>query len=82
MKQPRTIPVKMLVNADEFVEFSDACEADDVSQSKKLRDLARKWLNERNRKAQPQRGGRPPVGQNMSMFLPGRSARPELRMRN
>lgn len=78
----RTIPVKMLLSADEFVEFSNACDADDSSHSRKLRDLARNWLNERNRKAQQQRPGRSGAGQNVAMFLPGRVARPELRLRN
>lgn len=82
MKTPRIIPVKMLVNADEFVEFTAACDADDISHSKKLRELARSWLNQRNSKTRVQRPGRPGVGQNMAMFLPGRAARPELRMRN
>jgi hypothetical protein len=47
VKAPRTIVVKTLLNADEFVEFSQQCQADDVTQSKKLRDLARGWLNDR-----------------------------------
>lgn len=84
MKSPRTIVVKTLLNADEFVEFSQQCEADDIPQSKKLRDLARRWLNERNGKAQQQRQERPGYGQNMAMLLPGRlnyGARGQLRMR-
>lgn len=81
MKDPRTIPVKMLVNSDEFVEFSTACDADDISHSKQLRDLARNWLNQRNRKARQERAGRAVAGQNLAMFLPGRSTR-SLRLRN
>lgn len=81
MKSPRTIVVKTLLNPDEYVEFSTQCEADDVPQSKKLRDLARGWLSERNGKAQQQRQERPSYGQNVAMFLPSRAARPRLHMR-
>lgn len=73
MKAPRTIVVKTLLNADEFVEFSQQCQADDVTQSKKLRDLARGWLNDRNANARHQPAGRPGAGQNVAMVLPGRS---------
>jgi hypothetical protein len=73
VKNPRTIVVKTLLNADEFVEFSQQCQADDVTQSKKLRDLARGWLNDRNANARHQPSGRPGSGQNMAMLLPGRS---------
>lgn len=81
MKHPRTIVVKTLLNPDEYVAFSTQCEADDIPQSKKLRDLARGWLNERNDKSQQQRQERPGYGQNMAMLLPGRGARQLLRMR-
>lgn len=81
MKDPRTIVVKTLFNADEFVAFSSQCQADDIPQSKKLRDLARTWLNERNRTAQQHRTGRTAAGQNLAMFLPGRVNR-SLRLRN
>jgi len=73
VKAPRTIVVKTLLNADEFVEFSQQCQADDVTQSKKLRDLARSWLNDRNANARHPPAGRPGAGQNVAMLLPGRS---------
>jgi hypothetical protein len=73
VKAPRTIVVKTLLNADEFVEFSQQCQADDVTQSKKLRDLARGWLNDRNANARQSPVGRPGAGQNVAMLLPGRS---------
>ena len=82
MKDPRTIVVKTLFNADEFVEFSNQCKADDVPQSKKLRDLARGWLAERNGTAQQQRQKRPGRGQVLAMVLPSRAARPAIYMRN
>jgi hypothetical protein len=81
MKHPRTIVVKTLLNADEFVAFSAQCEAEDVPQSKKLRDLARSWLAERNRTSPHARKEQPGYGQNMAMSLPGRAVRPQLRMR-
>lgn len=82
MKDPRTIVVKTLFNADEFVAFSAQCKADDVPQSKKLRDLARGWLAERNRTAVQQQPKRPGRGHVMAMVLPSRSARPAIYMRN
>lgn len=82
MKDPRTIVVKTLFNADEFVQFSNQCEADDIPQSKKLRDLAKGWLAERNRTAAQHNQKRPGRGQVMAMLLPSRSARPAMYMRN
>jgi hypothetical protein len=82
MKDPRTIVVKTLFNADEFVAFSTQCEADDVPQSKKLRDLARSWLAERNRTATQHQPKRPARGHVMAMVLPSRGARPAFYVRN
>lgn len=81
MKHPRTIVVKTLLNPDEFVAFSAECEAEDVPQSRKLRDLARNWLAERNSRAQQQQPERAVYGQNMAMLLPSRVARPRMHMR-
>lgn len=81
MKHPRTIVVKTLLNPDEFVAFSAQCEAEDVPQSRKLRDLARSWLAERNSRAQQQQLDRAVYGQNMAMLLPSRVARPRMHMR-
>jgi len=84
MKTPRDIVVKTLLNADEFVQFSAECQAEDIPQSKKLRDLMKGWLAERNGSRRPQQGERPGAGQNMAMLLPGRAnyaARSHLRMR-
>lgn len=81
MKHPRTIVVKTLLNPDEFIEFSAQCEADDVPQSRKARDLIKGWLAERNSKAQAQHHDRPGYGQNMAMLLPSRAVRPRMHMR-
>lgn len=81
MKNPRTIVVKTLLNPDEFLEFSEQCQAEDVPQSKKLRDLARGWLAERNGKARQQRQEWSAHGQVPAMLLPGRAGRPLIRMR-
>lgn len=84
MKYPRTIVVKTLLNADEFLALSEECKTADVPQSKLLRDLAKGWLAERKAtrdQRQPERSG---AGQNMAMLLPGRAnygARGQLRMR-
>jgi hypothetical protein len=82
VKDPRTIVVKTLFNADEFVAFSAECQADDVPQSKKLRDLAKGWLADRNGKAQQRQQKRPGRGQVMAMVLPSRTARPAIYLRN
>ena len=82
MKDPRTIVVKALFNADEFVEFSTQCKADDVPHSKKLRDLARGWIAERNRTAVQQHPKRPGRGHVMAMVLPSRGVRPAFYVRN
>jgi hypothetical protein len=81
MKHPRTIVVKTLLNPDEFVAFSAQCEADDVPQSRKARDLIRGWLAERNGKAQHQHQERPGYGQNLAVLLPSRAVRPRMHMR-
>jgi hypothetical protein len=81
MKHPRTIVVKTLLNPDEYVAFSTQCEADDVPQSKQLRDLARSWLAERNGKAQQQHPKRPGRGHVMAMVLPSRITRPAFHVR-
>lgn len=81
MKHPRTIVVKTLLNPDEYVAFSAQCEADDIPQSKKLRDLASTWLAERNRTATQQHQKRPGRGHVMAMLLPGRVSRPAFHVR-
>jgi hypothetical protein len=78
---PRNIEVKTLLNADEFVELEKECKAADVTRSKLLRDLAKGWLADRKDSHQRRQMERPGYGQNMAMLLPGRAARPMLRMR-
>lgn len=79
MKTARNIIVKTCLTADEFVLLSADCQADDVSQSKKLRDS---WLSCRNGKPASRASGRPGIGQRMAKFLPGRMARPTAHMRS
>lgn len=84
MKSPRNIPVKALLNADEFVEFDQECGAADVKHSSQLRTLAKAWIAEQKRKRQQSYPGRPGHGQNMVLSLPGRvnyGASGQLRMR-
>ncbi len=81
MKSPRNIEVKTLLNADEFVELQEECAAADVKHSTLLRTLAKGWLAERKDKRAQRQVERPGYGQNMAMLLPGRGARPMLRMR-
>lgn len=84
MKDPRTIVVKALFNADEFLALSEECKTADVPQSRLLRDLAKSWLAERKDNRAQQLKERPPFGQNLAMLLPGRTnygVRVSLRMR-
>lgn len=77
----RNIEVKTLFNADEFIALQQECAAADVKHSTLLRNLAKGWLDDRKDKRAQQRQERPAYGQNMAMLLPGRAARPQLRMR-
>lgn len=84
MKNPRHIVVKTLMNSDEFTAFSAACEAEDVSQSKVLRDLGNAWAANRNDRRRPGRSEWPGGVHNRAMLLPGRvnyGAAPQMRMR-
>lgn len=84
MKSPRNIPVKALLNADEFVEFDQECGAADVKHSSQLRALAKAWIAEQKRKREQTYPGRTGNGQKMVMSLPGRlnyGARGQMHMR-
>jgi hypothetical protein len=78
---PRNIEVKTLFNADEFIALQQECAAADVKHSTLLRNLAKGWLADRKDTRRHQQVERPTYGQNMAMLLPGRAARPQLRMR-
>jgi hypothetical protein len=78
---PRNIEVKTLFNADEFIDLQQECAAADVKHSTLLRNLAKGWLADRKDTRAQQRQERPVYGQNMAMLLPGRAARPQVRMR-
>lgn len=41
----RSIVVKTFLDADEFIEFERRCKDSDVSQSRAIRDLVKKWLH-------------------------------------
>lgn len=78
---PRNIEVKTLFNADEFIDLQQECAAADVKHSTLLRNLAKGWLADRKNNRRHQQVERPTYGQNIAMLLPGRTARPQLRMR-
>jgi len=78
---PRNIEVKTLLNADEFVELQQECEAADEKHSPLLRKLAKAWITEQKNKRRQTQVERPAYGQNMAMLLPSRTTRPILRMR-
>lgn len=78
---PRNIEVKTLLNADEFVELQQECNAADVKHSPLLRNLAKAWIAEQKDKRRQRQAERPTYGQNMAMLLPSRAARPRMHMR-
>lgn len=84
MKATRDIVIKTLFNADEFSAFRDACNDADVTQSKKLRELAINWVTHRNDRRRSARVEWPASGHNRAMLLPGRvrfsASRMSLRM--
>lgn len=45
MKSPRNIVIKSLFNPDEFIAFKNKCEAQDITQSRAIRELANDWSN-------------------------------------
>jgi hypothetical protein len=79
MKTARNIIVKTCLTADEFVLLSADCRAEDVSQSKKLRDS---WLSCRNGKPASRASSRPSIGQRLAKFAPSRTMRPTAYMRS
>lgn len=84
MKNPREIVVKAMLNPDEYLAFKTACQEEDVSQSKALRDLSNAWVTSRNDRRRPTRREWPNGAHNQAMFLPGRvnyGAAPQMRMR-
>lgn len=74
MPKPRVLVAKVLLNEDEYREFSTACAEVGESQSRTLRglanDFATRHRNDKQRRAQTEW---PKAGQNMAMFLPGRA---------
>jgi len=47
MSNPRNIPVKAHLNADEFVALKNRCREIGMSHSSLLRSLAMQWVNDR-----------------------------------
>lgn len=81
MKNPRNIEVKGLLNADEYVDYNTERELADVETSPLIRTLLKGWAAEQKRKRTQPRQEWPSYGHQMAMLLPGRAARPQLRMR-
>lgn len=65
----RHIVVKTLLNADEFQQFERQCKANDVPQSRAIRDLVKSWLHLNEPVA---RRERPKTVHNLARSLPGR----------
>lgn len=65
----RHIVVKTLLNADEFQRFERQCKAQDVPQSRAIREMLNHWLH---RTEAPARRERPQHVHNMARSFPGR----------
>ena len=59
----RTLPVKTLLNPDEYLRFSNTCRVLDIPQSRVLRDCAARFVREHE-------GQHRPVTQSMSRTEP------------
>ncbi|MFZ6655903.1 hypothetical protein [Undibacterium sp. TJN19] len=70
----RTIVVKTLLNADEYLEFQNRCKANDIPHSRILRTLANNWASSTNHIRARRRIERPIPGQKMAIF-PNRNMR-------
>lgn len=70
----RTIVVKTLLNADEFLDFQNRCKASDVPQSRILRNLANHWARGANVMRARRHSERPGLALNKAMF-PNRNMR-------
>lgn len=68
----KTIPVKCLLSADDFLLFDQACDGE--PHSSVLRNLAKKFSRRRTHiTAPPPTRERPQKARNMAMFCPGRA---------
>jgi len=77
----RNIEVKALLDADEFTAYQAEAKAARVETSPLIRAFLNSWTAEqKNKRAQQQREW-PAYGHHMAMSLPGRAARPIVRMR-
>ena len=83
MKTPRTIVVKTLMNPDEFLAFEKTCKTSDVSHSRVLRDLANRFVANRNTNCRRRHGRseRPSAAHNLAMILPARGGASRAHMR-
>lgn len=73
LKNPRIIPVKFLLSADEFLEFEKECAAADVKHSPLSRDLALGWMAEQKNSRRSTNSELPACGHNMATSYVGRS---------
>jgi hypothetical protein len=83
-KPARHIVVKTLMNADEFLEFDQACKEADKTHSAKLREMAKNFATGRNDRRRRSRSEWPAQVHNQAMFFPSRvnyGAMPHMRMR-
>lgn len=63
----RDIVVKTFLGADEFLALESHCKANDVSQSRAIRDLVKGLIHRANRSGIAPRNGRPKVGHFMAL---------------
>lgn len=78
----RTIEIKALLSADEFVDYETERAAADVKTSPLIRAFLKVWTAEQKHKRTQQQREWPAHGQNMAMSLPGRPAPYELQLQH
>ena len=76
----KTIEIKALLSADDYVEYETEREIADVKTSPLIRAFLKRWTAEQKNKRTQQQKEWPDHGQNMDMSLPGRPAPLELHL--
>jgi hypothetical protein len=74
----KTIEVKGLLSADEFIDYETERVFADVKTSPLIRAFLKRWTAEQKNKRSQQQKEWPDHGQNMAMSLPGRVSPDEL----
>jgi hypothetical protein len=78
----KTIEIKALLSADDYVEYEAERELADVKTSPLIRAFLKRWTAEQKHKRTQRQTEWPAHGQDMAMSLPGRVAPYELHLQH